>query len=116
MKKKSKEASDKVIGALSAIEKAFGSKPKKGYKFTAIEVTSYDTVDFKGLDIGWAASGIGFGHVTISWGVSDRIRKEWPKQYGFHCDTECMSQEFVEALIRAAAPKIAELITKNDSK
>ena len=95
-------------------EKLFGKRPEKGIDFKSIEIEAFDTPDFKGLDFAWMAAGIGFGHVTISWGISDRIKKDWPKQYGFHADTECMSKEFVEALIIAAAPQLAELITKAD--
>lgn len=95
-------------------EKAFGKAPEKGYDFKNIAIEVIDNEHFKGLDFGWLASGIGFGHVIISWGISDRIKLEFPAQFGFHCDTECMSREFIEALLIAAAPKLAELIVAQD--
>lgn len=95
-------------------EKAFGKAPKEGYEFTGIDVTMYDNDDCKGIDIAWSASGVGFGHVMISWGVSEMIKNKWPKQYGFHADTECMGREFIEALLHAAAPALADLIVEYD--
>lgn len=98
----------------SIFEKAFGKAPKNGYDFRNISIEVIDNEVFKGLDFGWLASGIGFGHVSIAWGVGERLKLEFPKQFGFHCDTECMSKEFIEALLIAAAPTLAELIIAHD--
>lgn len=97
-------------------ENMFGKRPKKGYRFRYVEVEVIDNENFKGFDIGWSASGIGFGHVSVVWGISDHIKNDWPKQYGFHVDTEGMSDKFIQALMKKAAPKIAELIIQTDLK
>jgi len=95
-------------------EKAFGKAPDKGYEFKEVQVEVIDTDAFKGFDISWCASGIGFGHVSIAWGMGERVLKDSPRQYGFHCSTEYMSKEFVQALMKEAAPKIAGIIVKHD--
>ena len=97
-------------------EEMFGKKPKKGYKFTHVDVTVTDNDCFKGFDIEWFASGIGFGHVWYGWGLDMNRLKYYPQQQGFYADTEHMSEEFVQALLKVAAPKIAELIVKHDRK
>ena len=93
-------------------EKAFGKKPKKGYKFTYVEVTLTDSSVFKGFDIAWSAKGIGFGHVWFGWGIDKEYLKDFPKQQGFYLDTECMSDEFVKALMKKAMPQITDLLLK----
>lgn len=99
---------------MNDVEKAFGVRPKTGYEFRDIDVKVMDSPEFKGLNIAWSATGMGFGNVTIAWGMGEKIKNEWPKQYGFHCSTECMSEEFVKALVIAAAPKIATLIMSSE--
>lgn len=94
-------------------EGLFGKRPKKGFKFTHVEVEIIDNKDFKGFDIGWSAQGIGFGHVAISWGVGNYVKRNWPQQYGFYVNTENMSDEFIHALMKKALPKITELMLKH---
>lgn len=95
-------------------ENIFGKTPKKGYHFSSVNVTLIDNDYFKGFVISWSAIGIGFGEVTLTWGLDKERLKEFPNQQGFHTDTECMSNDFVEALMKKAAPKFAELIIKHD--
>lgn len=99
---------------LDPFESIFGKAPDSGYKFLAVEVELIDNPCFKGFDIAWSAQGIGFGHVTFAWGLDLEYLKDFPKQHGFHTDTECMSQEFVQALLIEAAPKMAALLCKHD--
>lgn len=95
-------------------EKVFGKKPKKGYKFTHVEVSLTDNDCFKGFCIAWSAKGIGFGEVFFGWGLDMERLKDFPHQQGFYLSTEHMGAEFIQALIKKAAPKIAELILKHE--
>ena len=93
-------------------EKAFGKAPKKGYKFRHVATTLIDNDCFKGFVIQWSAQGVGFGELTFTWGLDMERLKDYPKQQGFHCDSECMSDEFIHALMKKAAPQIAEILIK----
>lgn len=95
-------------------EKAFGKAPEKGYKFGTVQVDLIDNNCFKGFDISWSAYGYGFGHVWIGWGLDMERLKDYPNQQGFYTDSECMSKEFLEALMKEAAPKIAKIIIDFD--
>jgi len=97
---------------MDIFEKLFGKAPEEGYEFTSVEVNIIDNDRFKGFAISWCAKGIGFGEVTLTWGLDEEL-KEY-NQYGFHSDTELMSREFVDALMVAAAPKLAKIIVHND--
>jgi hypothetical protein len=99
---------------MDKLEQLFGKAPKEGYEFNAVDVQVVDNDRFKGLKISWSAKGIGFGEVNMMWGIGKDIKAKWPKQYGFHTDTELMSKEFVDALMVEAAPKIARIIVHND--
>lgn len=101
--------------ATDIFEKIFGERPKKGYKLRSIDITVVDTDAFKGFNIVWMAQGIGFGEVFVGWGLNHPNLKDFPEQQGFHADTEFMSEKFVQALMKEAAPKIAEIIIKNDN-
>ena len=78
---------------------------------------SYDIIDTEvnlfptGVDIAWSDKKIGWGHVTF--GLRD-VFEDWKLIYAgkWYADTECMSEEFVTAVIVKAAPQIAELIMK----
>lgn len=94
------------------IEKLFGKAPKKGYKFTHVDVTLTDNDVFKGFHIQWGAKGVGFGEVFFGWGIDKEVLKDFPKQQGFYLDTECMSDEFIQALMKKALPKMTALILK----
>lgn len=96
-------------------EKVFGKEPEKGYKFHGTKVEVVDSDIFKGFVIHWSAAGIGFGQVFVGWGLNVKKLKSYPKQQGFHTDTECMSQEFVEALMKEVAPELAKIITEKDN-
>lgn len=95
-------------------EKAFGKAPKKGYKFSSVEVSVIDNDSFKGFDIAWSAVGIGFGHVVMAWGLDMKLLKDSPDQQGFYTGTEYMSDAFVQALMKKAAPLFADIIIKHD--
>lgn len=98
-----------------SFEKAFGKAPESGYEFKHIEIEIVDNATFKGFDIGWSASGIGFGHVWFGWGLDVEALKEYPNQKGFYTDSEYMSDEFIQALMKEVAPKLAEIIIKHDN-
>jgi len=76
------------------IEEIFGKKPKKGYKFNAIQIDTY----VSGIVIKWSAQGIGFGELTLIVD-GDMIR----------IDNEGMNKKFCDAVIRQA---VKELKTK----
>ncbi len=95
-------------------EKAFGKRPETGYEFPEIHVHLVDSEDFKGFSIAWLASGIGFGQYFFGWGMDTERLKAFPKQRGFYSDSECMGDEFVEALMSAAAPQLARLLIPRD--
>ena len=100
---------------MDVFEKIFGKAPKTGYDFKSVDVEVIDSSWMKGFSIKWLAAGIGFGEVFVGWGVDTEYLKDFPRQQGFHADTELMSDEFVQALMKEAAPKIAELIIKHDN-
>ena len=79
-------------------ESLFGKSPKKGYEFTSIKVEPWHNEDFGGIVISWSARGIGFGEVTFSF-----------KNGKIEMDTECMSNEFVLALLAHSIPKLIKL-------
>lgn len=93
-------------------EDLFGKAPEKGYEFTSVDVNVFDYEitpeqhdgDFvghhKGLVVSWAATGIGFGEITLN-----------IKEDKIEIDSECMSKEFVKALLEFALPKIWEKCT-----
>ena len=95
-------------------ERAFGKAPESGYIFRHVEVEVVDNDCFKGLMLKWSAQGIGFGEVWLGWGLDMVHLKEHPNQQGFHTDTEHMSEEFMEALLKEAAPKIAKVYIEHD--
>lgn len=95
----------------SPIERIFGRAPKVGYKFEGVKVELVDNDMFKGFYISWSASGVGFGTMFFGWGDKEKL-KGYPHQQGFHASTECMGEEFVEALMREALPEINKLILK----
>lgn len=107
------ELESKVYPPECPIEKAFGKPPKKGYKFLATETILVDNDTFKGFVVKWSAQGIGFGECFFGWGLECERLKEFPKQQGFHLDTECMSDEFVDALLKEAYPQILELMLRH---
>lgn len=94
-------------------EELFGKKPKKGFKFKYVDIELVDSENFKGFLIRWFAHGIGFGEVWLGWGLDTQELKEYPKQIGFHSSTECMSEEFLKAVMKKAIPKIIELMLKS---
>jgi len=94
-------------------EKAFGKAPRKGYIIKNTEVELVDNDTFKGFIVNWVAQGIGFGQLFFGWGLDVERLKDYPKQRGFHCSTECMSDEFVEAVIKKAQPQILEIMCKH---
>jgi hypothetical protein len=94
-------------------EKMFGKAPETGYRFTAVEVTLTDNDTFKGFNIDWTAAGIGFGGMWFGWGLDKEHLKNFPKQQGFHLSTECMKDEFVEALLKEAMPQIVQILIKH---
>lgn len=67
----------------------------KEYEIVYTEVKSYPT----GLDIAWGWKQGGWGHLCFG------IREgEW------WSDTECMSEEFITAVLIKAAPQLAKFI------
>lgn len=94
----------------TTVQKLFGTAPKKGYKFSSVEVKLTDNNTFKGFLIQWSAVGIGFGELWWGWGIDLEKLKEYPHQQGFHLSTESMSDEFVTALMKKALPKITKIL------
>lgn len=68
---------------------------KNKYNFIEVHVTKYPT----GFDFSWSARNFGWGHLTLAF-----------RDGKLRVDTECMSQDFVEALLVAAAPQLAALM------
>jgi hypothetical protein len=91
------------------IEKAFGKSPEKGYKFKYVDVEICNTW-FKGFIIRWGAYGIGFGEFTFGFGT----KPEYKEQYGFYTDSELMSEEFAQALMKEALPQMVKKIMEYD--
>lgn len=94
------------------------SKPKrlksKKFAFKKIKVTVRDKEHFKGINIAWSEPSVGFGNLYIGFGVSQKIKTQYPPFYGFHTDTEGMSEGFLKALLVAASPEIANIALKFD--
>ena len=99
---------------MDPLEKAFGKAPETGYDFKYVDIELVDSGWMKGFLIKWGAAGVGFGQVFVGWGIDMEYLKEYPKQQGFHSDTEYMSDEFIQALMKEAAPKLAEIIINGD--
>jgi len=94
-------------------EKLFGKAPETGYEFTSVEVALTDNSVFKGFNIDWSAKGVGFGGMWFGWGVDKESLKDFPAQQGFHLSSECMSDEFVEALLKEAMPQMVQILLKH---
>lgn len=92
-------------------EKAFGKAPDEGYIFRSTEVELVDNTRFKGFILRWSAQGIGFGEVFYGFGLGEDLKQY--NQHGFHCSTECMSAEFVAALLDECGPQMVDLLMKH---
>jgi hypothetical protein len=71
----------------------------KEYEIVYTEVKGYPT----GIDISWGWKGGGWGH--LGFGIKEG---EW------WSDTECMSEEFITAVLIKAAPQLAKFILENE--
>lgn len=71
--------------------KAFGKKPKKGYKFTGLGYS----FGFRSIVISWSCQGVGFGQLAL---IFDET--------GLKIDSECMSNEFVLAALKEAIKRL----------
>ena len=76
----------------------------KKYNFTYIEI---DVLDgwWKGIRITWGCEDVGFGELMYGFGVDVE-----DSRHGFDVDTEGMDEEFINALLTEAAPKLAKLL------
>lgn len=78
----------------------FSKKVKKEYDITEAWVKYIGPSshpDCQGVMlVGWVANGIGFGELTF---YNKKARKN-SKNYTFYCETECMSKEFVNAVMK----------------
>ena len=79
-------------------EELFGKQPKTGYTFNCIQVSPYQNEKFAGINIAWSAKGVGFGEVNFS-----------IKEGKIEMDTECMSNEFIIALLAQAIPHLIKI-------
>lgn len=78
----------------SIFEKMFGKQPDSGYKFNSVSVH----MGVRSIIVYWVAQGVGFGSTTF---IFDR-------KIGFWIDTECMSKQFVKALIEEVVTRIKD--------
>ena len=69
-------------------------------------ISEFSNSKYCGLDIAWTMKDVGFGHLTLFY---DRENGK------FGTDTECMSQELIEKIIKLAASEIAEKFLSLDS-
>jgi hypothetical protein len=87
----------------------------KEYKFLGHEVIFFKNEIYTGWVIKWAAEGIGFGEVTFSTCLQDHPREDgtfWAKKGESRLDTECMSEAFVNALIKHAVDDFVKALYK----
>lgn len=82
-------------------EKLFGEKPKKGYEITYTNTSC----GWRAIVIQWSAKGIGFGDLAIVFenGV-------------IYAETECMSKEFCDAVIKKACENLDKKIPIEEDK
>jgi hypothetical protein len=87
----------------------------KEYKFLGHEVKFFSNELYSGWVIKWAAEGIGFGEVCFSTCLQDHPREDgtfWAKKGDRRLDTECMSDEFVCALMKHAVDDFVKEMLK----
>jgi hypothetical protein len=72
-------------------EKAFGKKPKKGYKFTGLGYS----FGYRSIIISWTCKGIGFGQLAL---IFDDT--------GLAIDSELMTNEFIISALNETIKRI----------
>lgn len=86
-------------------------KAKKKYIILSVELECWGGKGFKhpnntgGFMLKWACQGIGFGEIAF---VQD-------KKKGLICDTECMSKDFVDAVLKYFLNKSVKFVDGIDS-